>query len=78
MCAERIGLWAICVSVGASVGVGVNKTVVLGAVTVAAMELPLIYLENSIDDFGVDSVFEKDTNFSKTHVETGIRVPYNQ
>eukprot|EP00592_Proboscia_alata_P006069 CAMPEP_0194353628 /NCGR_PEP_ID=MMETSP0174-20130528/1930_1 /TAXON_ID=216777 /ORGANISM="Proboscia alata, Strain PI-D3" /LENGTH=72 /DNA_ID=CAMNT_0039122263 /DNA_START=56 /DNA_END=270 /DNA_ORIENTATION=+ len=43
-----------------------KETVVRGAVAVADIELPLVYSENSNNDFGVNQVFEKATNFSKT------------
>ena len=53
-----------------------KTTLVWGAVAVAAVELPLICFGNSINNFGVNPVFKKEANFSKTHIETYVQIQY--
>ena len=70
----------VAVSVGGGGGGGgggcAKDTVVRRVVAVAAAESPRVCSENSINDFGVNRVFEKLTNFSKTHVEACVRTEY--
>ena len=51
--------WLVLVGVGSNV----NVTVVQGAVDVPSVKSTLICFENTINDFGINQVFEKVTIF---------------